>query len=97
MRQWSLFLPVPLCALWIRVPQSSLPAPASGAHMVTASIIQKPTARNNLTYTGEPQELVTAPTAALLEPYRIVYALGDANGPTEEYTTSIPTATDAGT
>ena len=58
---------------------------------------QKPKAKDNLTYTGEPQELVTAPTAALPEPYRIVYALGDANGSTEEYTTSIPTATDAGT
>lgn len=96
---WSTEIPkktdVGTYTVYYKVPATENYDEISG--MVTVSIIQKPTARNNLTYTGEPQELVTAPTAALPEPYRIVYALGDANGPTEEYTTSIPAKTDAGT
>ena len=61
---------------------------------------QKPTAKENLAYNGEPQDLVTAPTS-LPDGYTgVVYALGtDANtAPSDSlYTTSIPSKTDVGT
>ncbi|MBR4207591.1 MAG: hypothetical protein IKQ88_03260 [Lachnospiraceae bacterium] len=50
---------------------------------------------NNRTYDGTEKTLVTVtgtPTGGTMQ-----YALGDANGATQPYTTSIPTATDAGT
>ena len=50
--------------------------------MVTASIIQKPTARNNLTYTGEPQELVTPP-GEVPAGYAVQYSLDGTNWSTE--------------
>ncbi|MBQ8118281.1 MAG: InlB B-repeat-containing protein [Lachnospiraceae bacterium] len=58
---------------------------------------QKPTANTGLTYTGNEQELVTAPTELPVGYIEMQYALGDANGATQPYTTSIPTATEAGT
>ena len=47
-----------------------------------------------LIYNGQAQELVTAGTATGGE---MQYALGDANGATQSYTTSIPSKTNAGT
>ncbi|WP_026660544.1 MBG domain-containing protein [Butyrivibrio sp. AC2005] len=58
-----------------------------------ATVTKVPTAKT-LTYTGSAQALVTAGTATGGE---MQYALGDANGATQPYTTSIPTKTDAGT
>ena len=49
---------------------------------------------NTLTYTGTAQELVTAGTAT---GGTMQYALGTATEATQPYTTSIPTATEAGT
>ena len=59
----------------------------------TATVTKAPAAKT-LTYTGSAQELVAAGTATGGE---MQYALGDANGATQPYTTSIPTETDAGT
>ena len=59
----------------------------------TTSITENPTAKT-LTYTGIAQELVTAGIAAGGE---MQYALGTATEATQPYTTSIPTATEAGT
>ena len=59
----------------------------------TATVTKAPEAKT-LTYNGQAQELVTAGTATGGE---MQYALGDANGATQPYTTSIPTETDAGT
>ena len=50
---------------------------------------------NTLIYTGSAQALVTVTGEATGGTMQ--YALGDANGATQPYTTSIPTATDAGT
>ena len=58
---------------------------------------QKPTAKIGLTYAGNEQELVTAPTELPVGYKEMQYALGTKDAATEEYTTSIPTATDAGT
>ena len=61
---------------------------------------QKPTAKENLAYTGKPQELVTAPTSIPDGYTGVLYAIGINNTtPPDEsaYTTSIPKATDAGT
>ena len=58
---------------------------------------QKPTANTGLTYTGNEQELVTAPTELPVGYIEMQYALGNENGATQLYTTSIPTATNAGT
>ena len=59
----------------------------------TAKVTTAPAARN-LTYTGSAQELVTAGKA---EGGDMFYALGTAIKATEDYKTSIPTGTDAGT
>jgi len=59
-----------------------------------ASTVTTPPEANNLTFTGSAQELVTAGEATGGE---MKYALGTKDAATEEYTTSIPTATDAGT
>lgn len=58
-----------------------------------AKVVVAPSAIE-LPYTGSAQALVTAGTA---EGGEILYALGDANGPTGDYSASIPTATAAGT
>jgi len=58
-----------------------------------ATVTKAPTAKS-LTYTGSAQELVTAGEATGGE---MQYALGTATEATQPYTTSIPTATDAGT
>ena len=59
-----------------------------------ASVVSKAPEPKTLTYTGSAQELVTAGVATGGE---LRYALGDANGATQPYTTSIPTGTEAGT
>ena len=59
-----------------------------------ASVVSKAPEPKTLTYTGSAQELVTAGVATGGE---LRYALGDANGATQPYTTSIPTATEVGT
>ncbi|MBR1860811.1 MAG: hypothetical protein IJ796_02965 [Lachnospiraceae bacterium] len=58
-----------------------------------ATVTEAPTAKN-LTYNGSAQELVTAGTATDGE---MQYALGTKEAATEDYTASIPTATEAGT
>lgn len=58
-----------------------------------ATVTKAPEAKT-LTYTGSAQELVTAGTATGGE---MQYALGTKDAATEEYTTSIPAKTDAGT
>jgi uncharacterized protein YjdB len=58
-----------------------------------ALVTNAPTAKN-LIYNGQAQELVTVGTATGGE---MQYALGTASKATEQYTTSIPTATNAGT
>ena len=58
-----------------------------------ATVTKAPTAKT-LTYTGSAQALVDAGTAT---GGTMQYALGDAKGATQPYTTSIPTATNAGT
>jgi LPXTG-motif cell wall-anchored protein len=58
-----------------------------------ATVTKAPTAKN-LTYNGSAQELVTAGEAT---GGTMQYALGTATEATEQYTTSIPTATNAGT
>ena len=58
-----------------------------------STVTKAPTAQT-LTYTGSAQELVTAGTATGGE---MQYALGTETEATQPYTTSIPTATDAGT
>lgn len=60
----------------------------------TAAVITTAPEAKALTNNGSAQKLVTAGEASGGKMY---YALGNANGPTEEYTTSIPTATEAGT
>ena len=59
-----------------------------------ASVVIKAPEAKTLTYNGQAQELVTAGTATGGE---MQYALGDANGATQPYTTSILTGIDAGT
>ena len=59
-----------------------------------ASVVTKAPEAKTLTYNGSAQELVTAGEATGGE---MQYALGDANGATQPYTTSIPTATNTGT
>ena len=59
-----------------------------------ASVVTKAPEAKTLTYNGQAQELVTAGTATGGE---MQYALGTATEATQPYTTSIPTATDAGT
>ena len=60
---------------------------------IDSTAITTPAAKT-LTYDGTSQELVTAGTAI---GGTMQYALGNATAATEHYTTSIPTATDAGT
>ena len=60
----------------------------------TASVDTAPTAETELTYTGMAQALVTAGTAS---GGTMVYALGDEAAATGEYSSTIPTVTDAGT
>lgn len=62
-------------------------------HEIKAVVKTAPSAKS-LTYNGSAQELVTAGTA---DGGTMYYALGTATEATEQYTTSIPTATDAGT
>lgn len=62
-------------------------APDSG----TITDDQKPTKNEDLTYTGQSQSLVTAPTGSLPEGYTIEYSMDG-----ENWSTDIPTATDAG-
>ena len=59
-----------------------------------ASVVTKAPEAKTLTYNGQAQELVNAGTAT---GGTMQYALGDANGATQPYTTSIPTGTNAGT
>ena len=68
----------------------NLPPPTAKGQ---AAVAQAPAART-LTYNGQAQELVTAGTATGGE---MQYALGNATEATQPYTTSIPTATNAGT
>ena len=63
------------------------------AQKEAATVTKAPEAKT-LTYNGQAQELVTAGTATGGE---MQYALGNATEATQPYTTSIPTATDAGT
>ena len=58
-----------------------------------ASVVTKAPEAKTLTYNGSAQELVTAGTATGGE---MQYALGTATEATQPYTTSIPTATEAG-
>ena len=58
------------------------------------SAVTKAPEAKTLTYTGSAQELVTAGTAT---GGTMQYALGTKDAATQPYTTSIPTATDAGT
>lgn len=62
-------------------------------YMPAPTIKTQPEAKT-LTYNGQAQELVTAGTA---EGGTMQYALGTKDAATEEYTASIPTATNAGT
>ena len=71
----------------------SKPASVKATIEKAAPSITAPTART-LTYTGSAQALVTAGTAT---GGTMQYAVGDADGATQPYTTSIPTATNAGT
>ncbi len=60
----------------------------------TAPVItEAPKAKEGLVYNRQPQELVTAgeATGGIIQ-----YALGNADGPTGSYTTSVPIATNAG-
>ncbi len=59
-----------------------------------ASVVTKAPEAKTLTYNGQAQELVTAGTATGGE---MQYALGNENGATQPYTTSIPAKTNAGT
>ena len=59
-----------------------------------ASVVTEAPTAKTLTYTGSAQALVTAGTATGGE---MQYALGNATEATQPYTTSIPTATEAGT
>ena len=59
-----------------------------------ASVVTKAPEAKTLTYNGSAQELVTAGTAT---GGTMQYALGTATEATQPYTTSIPTATEAGT
>ena len=59
-----------------------------------AAIVTKAPTAKDLTYTGSAQELVTAGEAT---GGTMQYALGTATEATEQYTTSIPAKTDAGT
>ncbi|MEE3404708.1 MAG: InlB B-repeat-containing protein, partial [Acutalibacteraceae bacterium] len=59
-----------------------------------ASVVTKAPEAKTLTYNGQAQELVTAGTATGGE---MQYALGTKDAATEEYTTTIPSKTDAGT
>jgi len=59
-----------------------------------ASVVTKAPEAKTLTYNGSAQELVTAGTAT---GGTMQYALGTATEATQPYTTSIPTATNAGT
>ena len=68
----------------------NLPPPTAKGQ---AAVAQAPAART-LTYNGQAQELVTDGTATGGE---MQYALGNATEATQPYTTSIPTATNAGT
>lgn len=62
-------------------------------YRIPSSVTTAPTAKS-LTYSGTAQELVTAGEAIGGE---MQYALGTETEATGPYTTSIPTATDAGT
>ena len=64
------------------------------AYQKEAAVVTKTPTEKTLTYNGQAQELVTAGTATGGE---MQYALGTATEATKPYTTSIPTATDAGT
>ncbi|MCR5701659.1 MAG: leucine-rich repeat protein [Lachnospiraceae bacterium] len=66
----------------------------TGKAQIPAGSITAPVKIENLTYNGSAQNLVTAGEA---EGGTMMYALGTATEATEAYTTSIPTATDAGT
>ena len=59
-----------------------------------ASVVTKAPEAKTLTYNGQAQALVTAGEAT---GGKMQYALGDANGATQPYTTSIPTGVNAGT
>ncbi|MEE8836578.1 MAG: hypothetical protein SOH80_06325 [Eubacteriales bacterium] len=59
-----------------------------------ASVVTKAPTAKTLTYTGSAQALVTAGEAT---GGTMQYAIGDANGASQPYTTSIPAKTDAGT
>ena len=59
-----------------------------------ASVVTKAPEAKTLTYNGQAQELVTAGTAS---GGTMQYAIGTKDAATQPYTTSIPTATEAGT
>ena len=60
----------------------------------TAATVKKAPTAKNLTYNGQAQELITAGEAS---GGTMQYALGTATEATEQYTTSIPAKTEAGT
>ena len=67
-----------------------------------AQVMSEVTAKtgSGMTYTGSPIQLINTPTTALPDGYTMKYAVTtEATAPTDDnlYTTSIPTATDAGT
>ncbi len=83
---------------WVFTPINKIYLPCEGSTAIRVnkanSIVEKaPTARN-LTYNGSAQDLVTE---GIAEGGKMHYALGNATEATEQYTTSIPTATNAGT
>lgn len=59
-----------------------------------AAIATAPTAVTGLTYSGSAQSLVTAGTS---DEGTVQYAIGNASGPTGAFSTTVPTATNAGT
>jgi len=59
----------------------------------TAAVDQAPVIKKDLTYNGDPQELIEP---GIAETGEMQYALGTETEPTEEFTPSVPTAVDAG-
>ena len=66
---------------------------------IPAKDIVAPKALADLTYTGQTQTLIEAGSVESIESTEVVmqYALGNAEGPTEEWSVTLPAATEAGT
>ena len=79
--------------IWALLISFTLPSLAVYADTVPV-ITKNPVAITGLVYNGQAQALVTA---GEVKGGTFYYALGNANGATGTYTTSIPTATNAGT